>query len=186
MGRRFRRFALFKLRTMRVGCAGSAYTLGEDERITRVGHWLRWSKVDELPQLWNVLRGEMSLVGPRPVIPELALEFRAEYERLLQVRPGLTDPATVKYCREEDLLALYPDPMEKFKTVITPDKLRISAAYLERATVWSDLGLMMETGWALVRNHGMHWRRVRRMGPEQEAEMLSIRRTGAESAIEKS
>jgi lipopolysaccharide/colanic/teichoic acid biosynthesis glycosyltransferase len=150
MGRRFRLFALFKLRTMRVCGGGPAFTLGEDPRITRAGRWLRWSKVDELPQLWNVLRGEMSLVGPRPVIPELTLEFRAQYERLLAVRPGLTDPATLKYCREVELLARVPDPLRYFKTVVTPDKLRISAAYIERATVWSDLQVIAGTALALL------------------------------------
>jgi len=149
MGRGFKRFALFKLRTMRMHCEGTAITLGVDPRITRVGHWLRWSKVDELPQLWNVLRGEMSMVGPRPVIPELVFEFVKAYLRLLDVRPGLTDPASMKYCREEELLALFPDPLRHFKTVITPDKLRISAAYLDRATVWSDLGVLMGTALAL-------------------------------------
>ena len=149
MGRGFKRFALFKLRTMRMHCEGTAITLGVDPRITRVGHWLRWSKVDELPQLWNVLRGDMSMVGPRPVIPELVFEFVKAYLRLLDVRPGLTDPASMKYCREEELLALFPDPLRHFKTVITPDKLRISAAYLDRATVWSDLGVLMGTALAL-------------------------------------
>jgi lipopolysaccharide/colanic/teichoic acid biosynthesis glycosyltransferase len=145
MGRGFRRFALYKLRTMRIRCNGAPYTFGADPRITRVGHWLRWSKIDELPQLWNVLRGEMSMVGPRPVIPELAFEFMKGYLRLLDVRPGLTDPASMKYCHEEELLALFPDPMRHFKTVLTPDKVRISAAYLEHATVWTDLGVMAGT-----------------------------------------
>jgi len=149
MGRGFKRFALIKLRTMRIRCEGSAITLGVDPRITRVGHWLRWSKVDELPQLWNVLRGEMSIVGPRPVIPELAFEFAQAYLQLLEVRPGLTDPASMKYCREEELLALFPDPLLHFKTVITPDKLRISSAYLEYATVWSDFGVLIGTALAL-------------------------------------
>lgn len=149
MSRGFKRFALIKLRTMRIRCDGAAYTFGADPRITYVGHWLRWSKVDELPQLWNVLRGEMSMVGPRPVIPQLAFEFVKAYIHLLEVRPGLTDPASMKYCREEELLALFPDPLLHFKAVITPDKLRISAAYLERATVWSDLGVLTRTAIAL-------------------------------------
>jgi len=149
MGRGFKRFALIKLRTMRIRCDGAAYTFGADPRITYVGHWLRWSKVDELPQLWNVLRGEMSMVGPRPVIPQLAFEFVKAYIHLLEVRPGLTDPASMKYCREEELLALFPDPLLHFKAVITPDKLRISAAYLDHATVWSDLGVLMGTALAL-------------------------------------
>jgi lipopolysaccharide/colanic/teichoic acid biosynthesis glycosyltransferase len=94
-------------------------------------------------------------VGPRPVIPELALEFHSSYRRLLEVRPGLTDPASVKYCRENELLALLPDPLSYFKTVVTPDKLQISAAYLERANMWTDLGVLARTVLVLVT---VNWR----------------------------
>ena len=149
MGRGFHPFQLFKLRTMKQSMGGSAYTLGADPRITRMGRWLRWVKIDELPQLWNVLCGDMSLVGPRPVIPELAREFQRSYERLLVARPGLTDPATLKYCREAEMLALLPDPMRYFKSVVTPDKLLISRLYQERASFWSDLGVMAATALAL-------------------------------------
>jgi lipopolysaccharide/colanic/teichoic acid biosynthesis glycosyltransferase len=149
MGRGFKGFTLFKLRTMRTSGDGSAFTLGDDPRITRIGHWLRRFKIDELPQLWNVLRGDMSLVGPRPVIPELTEEFERVYRGLLAVRPGLTDPATFKYCRETEILALVPDPLMYFKTVLTPDKIRISNAYLQRANVWRDLGVMARTVIAL-------------------------------------
>jgi lipopolysaccharide/colanic/teichoic acid biosynthesis glycosyltransferase len=128
---------------------GLTYTLSEDPRITRTGRWLRWLKVDELPQLFNVLRGEMSLVGPRPVVPELAIEFQEVYSRLLEVRPGLTDPATLKYCREEKILALVADPATYYRAVLTPDKLRISTAYMERANIWSDLGVLVGTALAL-------------------------------------
>jgi lipopolysaccharide/colanic/teichoic acid biosynthesis glycosyltransferase len=145
MGRRFRRFHLLKLRTMTAGAAGPAYTLGADPRITRVGHYLRRFKVDELPQLWHVLCGDMSLVGPRPVIPQLAGEFRNDYMRLLAVRPGLTDPAALKYFHEEAMLGRVPDPLWYFKTVVTPDKLRISEHYMRQATTWSDLGVMVHT-----------------------------------------
>jgi lipopolysaccharide/colanic/teichoic acid biosynthesis glycosyltransferase len=150
MGRRFREFRILKLRTMHSEVPGPAYTLGLDPRITRIGRWLRWLKVDELPQLLNVLGGQMSLVGPRPVVPELALEFHSAYSRLLKVRPGLTDPASVKYCRENELLALLPDPLTYFKTVVTPDKLKISTAYLERANVWTDLTVLVATALALI------------------------------------
>lgn len=150
MGRRFRRFRILKLRTMRTCGQGPAFTLSGDPRVTRAGRWLRRLKVDELPQLWNVLCGEMSLVGPRPVVPELALEFRQAYKRLLEVRPGLTDPATVKYCHEEEFLLLVPDPLRYYKTILVPDKLRISAAYMEHANVWSDLGVLAWTALALV------------------------------------
>jgi lipopolysaccharide/colanic/teichoic acid biosynthesis glycosyltransferase len=150
MGRGFKVFKLLKLRTMRACCDGPVYTLDADLRITRVGRWLRRFKIDELPQLWNVLCGNMSLVGPRPVVPELTREFRQGYEILLAVRPGLTDPATMKYCREAEILALVSDPDDYFKTVMMPDKLRISHAYLQRATVWSDMAVLAGTFAALL------------------------------------
>ena len=138
-GRRFRSFHILKLRTMRVDMPGQPFTLGPDPRITRVGAFLRSTKIDELPQLLNVLRGDMALVGPRPVRPELAREFRPQYSRLLRVRPGLTDPASVKYFRETDILAQHPDPLGHFKSVVTPDKIRISLDYLDRSTPLHDL-----------------------------------------------
>lgn len=150
MGRNFRPFNLVKLRTMEDHNCGSAYTLGCDPRITRTGQWMRKYKLDELPQLWNVLRGQMSMVGPRPVIPALTYEFYRAYEHLLAVRPGLTDPATLKYYRECEILAVSADPLRYFKTVVTPDKLNLSIEYLQRATVWSDLGLLVRTAAALV------------------------------------
>jgi lipopolysaccharide/colanic/teichoic acid biosynthesis glycosyltransferase len=151
MGRRFRRFQLYKLRTMRTG-DGPAYTLGADPRITPIGQWLRRYKLDELPQLWNVLRGDMSLVGPRPVIPELAREFSWAYQHLLTVRPGLTDPASLKYCREAEILSQFEKPAADayFKTVATPDKIRISQSYLERATLWSDMFIVAKTLFAVA------------------------------------
>ena len=145
MGRGFEPFEIFKLRTMAHAQAGLAYTLGPDPRITPVGVWLRRTKLDELPQLWNVLRGDMSLVGPRPVLPELTYEFHEFYAFLLRVRPGLTDPASLKYCQETRLLAQADDPMHFFKTVVTPDKLRISFEYLANANLWTDCVTMMMT-----------------------------------------
>jgi lipopolysaccharide/colanic/teichoic acid biosynthesis glycosyltransferase len=138
MGRGFQPFSILKLRTMGHAQAGLAYTLGPDPRITPFGGWLRRTKIDELPQLWNVLRGEMSLVGPRPVLPQLATEFSHHYRLLLRQRPGLTDPASLKYSQEVQLLAKARDPMCFFKTVVTPDKIDISLAYMENANVWTD------------------------------------------------
>ena len=135
MGRGFQPFWIIKLRTMKHGEPGPAYTLGADPRITLFGKWLRRTKIDELPQLWNVLRGEMSLVGPRPVRPELALEFRHQYRILLRERPGLTDPASLKYSQEARLLKLADDPMGFFKRVVTPDKIAISMDYMENANI---------------------------------------------------
>lgn len=171
MGRGFRTFKLWKLRTMWSCSVGLPFTLGADPRITRVGRWLRWLKIDELPQMWNVMRGDMSLVGSRPVVPELAEEFEADFVRLLAARPGLTDPATIKYCREAELMALVPDPLDYFKKVIMPDKLRISLAYAENATVLSDVAMLMKTAIALIPS-AMH---VPDRGPAVE----SIRVAGA-------
>ena len=165
MGRKFRTFQILKLRTMRNGEQGTAITLGSDPRITRLGVWLRRWKLDEFPQLWNVLRGDMSLVGPRPVIPELAREFPAEYTHLLRVRPGLTDPASVQYCHEIEMLSLVPDPLKYFKTVLTPDKLRISRNYLQTASIMSDFGVIVKTVVALMTP-------VRRPAPSPQFESL--------------
>lgn len=150
MGRHFKTFKLLKLRTMHHGANGAAFTLGFDVRVTRIGCWLRSWKLDEVPQLWNVLRGEMSLVGPRPVIPELAREFSAEYNILLRVRPGLTDPATVQYCREAEILSQVADPLLYFKTVVTPEKLRLSSDYLAEAGLASDLVILIRTARAVL------------------------------------
>ena len=150
MGRGFRPFRLFKLRTMNRERAGSVITLGEDPRITRVGNWMRKLKIDELPQLWNVLCGEMSFVGPRPVILELAEEFRTSYERLLEVRPGLTDPATLHYANETEILARVAEPMHYFRTVLTPHKLRLSEEYLRNANLANDFQLIVMTGKNLI------------------------------------
>jgi lipopolysaccharide/colanic/teichoic acid biosynthesis glycosyltransferase len=145
MGRGFHTFEILKLRTMAHAEAGLAYTLGPDPRITPVGKVLRRTKLDELPQLWNVLRGDMSLVGPRPVLPELTYEFRDEYVFLLCARPGLTDPASLKYSQEARLLERSQNPMEFFKSVVTPDKIRISFEYMRSANLWTDLGTMAMT-----------------------------------------
>ena len=182
MGRGFKRFQILKLRTMQSCGEGSAYTLGADSRITRSGRWLRRLKFDELPQLWNVLRGDMSIVGPRPVIPELTVEFRWEYERLLKVRPGLTDPAAIKYCRETELLALVPEPLRYFKTVVTPDKLRISMNYLAKAGIMSDFGLMVETALALY--SVSWWPRFRPPMGARVAKPVQSVEGGAEGFIE--
>jgi lipopolysaccharide/colanic/teichoic acid biosynthesis glycosyltransferase len=139
IGRGFHPFEILKLRTMAHAEGGLAFTFGPDPRITSVGKFLRRSKLDELPQLWNVLRGQMSVVGPRPVVPELTHEFRDEYAFLLRARPGLTDPASLKYSQEARLLARSSDAMQFFKTVVTPDKLRVSFEYMQQANLWTDL-----------------------------------------------
>jgi len=150
LGRFGRPFRLLKLRTMVTTDSNQVYIPGEQGRITRVGRFLRYSKLDELPQLWNVLCGEMSLVGPRPVVPEVAEQFSVGYRHLLRVRPGLTDPATIKYCCEEEILRRAANPQEYFRRVATPEKIRISVAYMRRATLLTDVGVLAETVFAVA------------------------------------
>src|ERR1044071_5821776 len=105
IGKQFRPFLIYKFRTMRVGAeAAASLTVGADPRITRVGKYLRASKIDELPQLFNVLQGDMSLVGPRPELPRYVELFRRDYEDILKVKPGLTDLASLKYSDEASIL----------------------------------------------------------------------------------
>lgn len=144
VGRGGRRFRLYKIRTMRpVG--GSTVTVAGDARITRLGARLRRWKIDELPQLWNVLRGEMSLVGPRPDVPGYLDRLTGEAGALLDLRPGITGPATLKYRREEELLAGQPDPERYNDEVIWPDKVRLNLAYRANWSFRRDLAYIAAT-----------------------------------------
>jgi lipopolysaccharide/colanic/teichoic acid biosynthesis glycosyltransferase len=158
VGRQGRMFRLYKFRSMRVAPAGQGdlVTGRDDPRITPVGRWLRRTKLDELPQLWNVLRGDMSLVGPRPEVPRYAAAYTAEQRRVLQVRPGITDPATLEFRHEEDLLAGVP-PEEReayYVREVLPRKLEINLAYLDRRGPLSDLGVLLRTLAALLPGAG--------------------------------
>jgi lipopolysaccharide/colanic/teichoic acid biosynthesis glycosyltransferase len=153
VGRHGRTFEILKFRTMRVVSGpASPITIGRDPRITRVGHWLRQSKLDELPQLINVLRGEMSLIGPRPELPEYVSAYPpALREKVLSVRPGISDRSSIKYRNEAELLACQPDPDQYYRSVVLPDKLRLAAQYAENVSVAEDLRIMLATISALVR-----------------------------------
>lgn len=142
-------FVLVKFRSMRAG-PGAPITAGADPRITLTGRWLRRWKLDELPQLVNVLRGEMSLVGPRPELPEFVAQYSDEQRELLRYRPGLTDPASLSFRDEASLLAAAPDPVAWYRDVLLPEKLRVSLAYARRATPWSDLAVLAATAWVLL------------------------------------
>ncbi|PZP27288.1 MAG: sugar transferase [Roseateles depolymerans] len=138
-------FSIHKFRTMRVA-PGAAITVGEDPRITRSGRVLRQTKLDELPQLWDVLRGAMSLVGPRPELPNYVALYPAELRAVvLSVRPGITDPASLAFSHEAELLAAASDPEREYREVVLPAKLRLSADYAARATLATDLGLILAT-----------------------------------------
>lgn len=142
-----RSFGLLKFRSMRTGSdqAGGRLTVGEDHRITRVGRVLRRSKLDELPQLLNVLRGDMSLVGPRPEVLEYVRNYTPEQQSILEIMPGITDPASLKYADESSLLALQEDPQGYYLKTILPDKVRISVEYAGRATIASDFVIILKT-----------------------------------------
>ena len=151
VGRGGRPFDILKFRTMRSGQPGSVITVANDNRITAVGAILRKWKLDELPQLLNVIRGEMSLVGPRPDVPVFVARYpEALRDRILAVRPGITDLASVKYRDEADLLAKQEDPEGYYREVILPDKLALAAAYADRPTLMLDLRIIFMTLQAIV------------------------------------
>jgi len=141
-GRNGRLFAIYKFRTMRheTSCPSSALAAGSADRVTRLGAWLRRTKLDELPQLLNVLAGEMSMVGPRPKVPE-------QQPKPLSCRPGLTGAATLAFAREEALLKQVPEEEVNnfFNNTILPVKRRLDADYMRRATLTSDLALIANT-----------------------------------------
>ena len=141
-------FRIHKFRTMVHGAAGPALTVGADPRITRVGAFLRRTRLDELPQLIDVLQGTMSLVGPRPELPRYVAQYPADLrERVLALRPGITDPSSLAFIDEAELLARAADPEREYVQVILPAKLKRAAEYAERASLASDLSVL----WATLR-----------------------------------
>jgi len=141
-------FRIHKFRTMRVDAPrlGPQITVGDDARITRSGRWLRATKVDELPQLWDVLRGAMSLVGPRPEVPRYVALYPVELRELvLSVRPGITDPASLSFRNESELLAKAEDPEREYVEVVMPMKLRLAADYVRNASLGGDIRLILAT-----------------------------------------
>lgn len=147
MGRGFRPFKILKFRTMVENASelGGQLTAGRDPRVTPVGRLLRKTKLDELPQLINVLRGEMSFVGPRPEVPQYVEMFKNDYEELLKVRPGITDLASLKYRNESEILGESPDPEATYVNVILPDKIALAKEYLRRSSLRFDLMLIFKT-----------------------------------------
>lgn len=130
-------FGLYKFRTMRIGADSEGLlTVGEhDARITRVGYFLRKTKMDELPQLWNVLKGDMSLVGPRPEVRKYVELYTDEQRKVLRVRPGITDYASIEYANENELLSKAQDPDRTYIEEVMPDKIKLNMRYLEHYTV---------------------------------------------------
>ena len=143
VGKGFRNFTLFKFRTMRVAeSSGYELTCGNDERITRFGTLLRRTKFDETPQLWNILRGEMSIVGPRPQTPALVESMRDHYAAILCIRPGMTDLASIRFRGESEVLGNVDDPVDYYFRIIMPEKMDLQQHYLQRQSLTFDLWII--------------------------------------------
>lgn len=153
VGRHGKPFRIIKFRSMKPTSNNSIplVTTAGDARITRVGGWLRSTKLDELPQLWNVLRGDLSIVGPRPEVRKYVDLWPADDRAIiLSIRPGITDPASTKYRREEDLLAGQKDPEGFYRTVVLPDKVRLYREYVETQSLAIDLRVLASTAQSIV------------------------------------
>jgi lipopolysaccharide/colanic/teichoic acid biosynthesis glycosyltransferase len=153
VGRGGRPFRLWKFRTMVVGAenVGGPLTIGADPRVTRIGRTLRRFKLDELPQLINVVVGEMSLVGPRPEAPKLAERYTTGQRRVFELVPGITDPASIRFANESEILGRSTDPEDLYFTELVPLKVQLNLEYAARATVLTDLRVILRTLARIVR-----------------------------------
>jgi lipopolysaccharide/colanic/teichoic acid biosynthesis glycosyltransferase len=153
MGKNFKPFWIYKFRTMVENAPklGAQLTSGNDPRITRLGRLLRKTKLDELPQLLNVLKGEMSLVGPRPEVARYVKMFKDDYAEILKVPPGITDLASVKYQDEAKKLGRVPKPEKEYIQKILPEKIRLAKRYLAKTSLAYDISILAKTALALVR-----------------------------------
>lgn len=145
VGRGGKLFTMYKFRSMTVSHSGSSVSVAGESRITPLGAKLRRYKLDELPELWNVLIGDMSFVGPRPDVPGYADSLTGSDRDVLKLRPGITGPASLKYRNEEEILAAVEDPVKYNDEVIFPDKVRINLYYLHNHSFWSDIKLIICT-----------------------------------------
>lgn len=145
VGRNGKLFTMYKFRSMTVGHGGSSVSVAGESRITPLGAKLRHYKLDELPELWNVLIGDMSFVGPRPDVPGYADMLQGSAREVLKLRPGITGPASLKYRDEEDILAEQPDPQRYNDEVIFPDKVRINLYYLHHYSFIKDIEMIFCT-----------------------------------------
>ena len=145
VGQHGRLFTMYKFRSMTVGHGGSSVSVAGESRITLLGAKLRKYKLDELPELWNVLVGDMSFVGPRPDVPGYADKLMSDDRRMLWRKPGITGPASLKYRNEEELLAGQADPQKYNDEVLFPDKVRINIEYLDNWSFWYDIKIIVYT-----------------------------------------
>lgn len=154
IGRNALPFTMYKFRTMTVNHSGSSVSVAGESRITPLGSILRKYKLDELPELWNVLIGDMSFVGPRPDVPGYVDKLTGDNRAVLSLRPGITGPASLKYRNEEELLAQQSDPQKYNDTVIFPDKVRINLYYLHHYSFTKDIEIIFCTVLGLKMKYG--------------------------------
>ena len=145
VGKKGKLFTMYKFRTMQVNHGGSSVSVAGESRITPLGQRLRKYKIDELPELWNILKGDMSFVGPRPDVPGYADKLEGEDRLILHLRPGITGPASLKYRNEEELLATVEDPIAYNDNVIYPDKVRLNLYYYENYSFLKDIQMIFCT-----------------------------------------
>ncbi|MDE5678740.1 sugar transferase [Phocaeicola sp.] len=145
VGRHGKLFTMYKFRSMTVSHSGSSVSVKGESRITPLGAKLRKYKLDELPELWNVLIGDMSFVGPRPDVPGYADKLEGDDRRMLLLKPGITGPASLKYRNEEELLAEQENPQKYNDEVLFPDKVRINIEYLDHWSFWNDIKIIVYT-----------------------------------------
>ena len=153
VGRGGRTFMLLKFRTMRVAAEAEQgrFEAGGSPRVTPLGRLLRRTKLDELPQLWNVLKGDVSLVGPRPEVRQWVAVYPERWARVLTVRPGITDPASILYRDEEELLARWPNPEGAYRDTVLPHKLALYEEYVRTRCFRNDLRILFRTLWVVAR-----------------------------------
>lgn len=145
VGQHGRTFTMYKFRSMTVSHSGNSISVKGETRITPLGARLRKYKLDELPELWNVLIGDMSFVGPRPDVPGYADKLQGDDRRILLLKPGITGPASLKYRNEEELLAEQDNPQKYNDEVLFPDKVRINIEYLDNWSFWQDIKIIIYT-----------------------------------------
>ena len=149
VGKGRKEFKIIKFRSMRVGAekTGLYFTIKNDDRVTTFGKFLRWTKIDELPELWSVLIGDMSLVGPRPMVPQHVKNYKPEWERVFSILPGITDLATFRYRDEENILENPNNTEHFYKEILMPHKIKLTLEYVDRHSIWLDIKILCLTIW---------------------------------------
>ena len=153
MGINFQPFKLFKFRTMQEGADGQGplLTQRKDSRITSIGKFLRKFKLDELPQIFNVIKGELSFVGPRPEVEQYVKLFAADYSTILKVRPGITDYAAIEFKDEEELLLQFDDIHQGYIKYVLPEKIKLYKQYIQDQSFFTDFNIILKTFWKILK-----------------------------------